>query len=221
MREGTVWQAEQGDHTLRIVQDFDPEDPRKWSNLGTMAVFSARYRLGDDHNYADGRDLLEGLAAEYWQGVTPVEDLDIDRLTAIVNRHYLIMPLYLHDHGYVSMSAGTVGDTDDGEAVGYYYVALEDVRREWGGRLTAKRRAAAIRCLAGEVHTYNLYLEGDVYGFELVRRCQCPTCNTEHEEHIDSCWGFYGENIAEMAANIRGYLPAEHGALINQLEAVR
>jgi hypothetical protein len=37
-----------------------------------------------------------------------------------------------------------------------------------------------------------MYLRGEVYGYEIVKKIKCPTCHETHEEDIDSCWGFYG-----------------------------
>ena len=50
--------------------------------------------------------------------------------------------------------------------------------------------------LKNEVEIYDQYLTGDVYGFDLVKVSTCDEGH-EHEESIDSCWGFYGSDIKE------------------------
>lgn len=50
--------------------------------------------------------------------------------------------------------------------------------------------------LEGEIETLDQYLRGDVYGFEVVEVEKCDK-ECEHEKHIDSCWGFFGNNFKE------------------------
>ena len=50
--------------------------------------------------------------------------------------------------------------------------------------------------LESEIETYDLYLTGEIYGFNL----------TDEDGVMDSCYGFYGENIWENG--ITEYLPA-------------
>lgn len=65
-------------------------------------------------------------------------------------------------------------------------VSLEDI--------TEVRSNRANEMLEGEVEVYDQFLRGDVYGFvvEKVKGCEC--CGNEETEHIDSCWGFFGDN---------------------------
>lgn len=60
--------------------------------------------------------------------------------------------------------------------------------------------------LESEMETYDQYLRGDVYGYELttkvIRQDKCPHCGEiireyEDEEFVDSCWGFYGDCLEE------------------------
>jgi hypothetical protein len=46
--------------------------------------------------------------------------------------------------------------------------------------------------LKGEVETYDQYLTGDVYGYRVFKVETCSQGH-EHEEELDSCWGYYGE----------------------------
>lgn len=51
------------------------------------------------------------------------------------------------------------------------------------------------------------WAQGDVYGYrisEATPNCACPHCACPHCEgthEVDSCWGFYGWDAAEAAAN--------------------
>ena len=77
-------------HTIRIVQDEDPGNPRTdWDNMGTMVCFHGRYDLGDKHEYnADHYSGWEELKA----------DIEKEEDTAV------ILPLFLMDHSGISMS---------------------------------------------------------------------------------------------------------------------
>lgn len=34
-------------HTIEIIQDTDPENPRSWDDQSTMIICHSRYNLGD------------------------------------------------------------------------------------------------------------------------------------------------------------------------------
>ena len=45
-----------------------------------------------------------------------------------------------------------------------------------------------------EIDTYNQYLKGDVYGFEIYRTCEC--CGSEVSTKEENCYGFYDMDFA-------------------------
>lgn len=59
------WVAEKGDIVLTVLEDNCPENPRNWSNLGSMVCFHDRYSLGDEHGYSDINSFLKDLLIEY------------------------------------------------------------------------------------------------------------------------------------------------------------
>lgn len=60
---------------------------------------------------------------------------------------------------------------------------------EFGGKIvTAKLKERIEKILEVEVEMYTQYVEGNVYGFEIV---------DEDDNHIDSCYGFYGSDHKE------------------------
>lgn len=161
---------------LKIIQDSHGESPREWDNMGKMVCFHGRYNLGDKHN----------LRAENFSSFQEMVESVID------NGVYL--PLYLYDHGAITMSTSPFACRWDSGQVGFIYMTAQDIRRGYG-KATAGNREKALKMLQAEVETYNQYLIGDVFGFELI---EVKTCNLgcEHEEVIDSCWGFYGTDFA-------------------------
>jgi hypothetical protein len=50
------------------------------------------------------------------------------------------------------------------------------------------------------------YCNGEVYGYEVEQVTTCGDCGSEHAEHLDSCWGFYGLDYAlsEAEAAVAG-----------------
>lgn len=135
------------------------------------------------------KDLLQALA---------------DKWSEEFEKHYLALPVYLMDHGGISMSTGSFGDPWDSGQVGFIFIskkkALETWEyKEWCPKVEAKAKA----CLKEEVKIYDQFLTGDVYGFQIECYDMCfeqvapeDVCWDSVEwESVDSCWGFFGADI--------------------------
>lgn len=163
-----------GNYKLEIFQDESPESPRSWDNLGTMICFHSRYNLGDKHNYSreEGQELLKG-------------------------KDIISLPLYLYDHSGITMNTTGFSCGWDSGCVGFIYVTKETIRKEYGvKRITKEIIEKVTKVLKGEVETYDQYLTGDVYGYRVSKVEKCDKGH-EHDEEVDSCWGFYGEESVE------------------------
>jgi hypothetical protein len=159
---------------LKVVQDSSADSPRNWDNLGTMVCFHNRYDLGDKHNYSSD-DYLG------WEEMKKA--IIKEENTAV------ILPLYLYDHSGISISTSPFSCRWDSGQIGFIFVSKEKALEEFGGKIiTAKLKERIEKILEGEVETYTQYVEGDVYGFQIV---------DEEDNHIDSCYGFYGSNHKE------------------------
>jgi hypothetical protein len=90
----------------------------------------------------------------------------------------LWLPLYLYDHSGITISTAPFSCPWDSGQIGFIYCTQKQINHEWNGD-----RDAARKYLFGEVSTYDQYLTGDIWGFVV---------KDEHEEIVDSCWGFYG-----------------------------
>lgn len=95
----------------------------------------------------------------------------------------LCLPLYLYDHGGITMSHGAFGDPWDSGCVGAHYMTRKVLDGTFGGD-EEKARA----CLEAELKTYDQYLQGNVWGFNIEDRSGAP---------LNSCWGFYGDTLEE------------------------
>jgi hypothetical protein len=201
------------DHVLHIVHDTDPESPRSWDNLGTMICVHRRYNLGDfraDNNL----ECLQQIADDL--GITEIiEDLEMyeeiyedeEQLQDWINSRedYVILPLYLYDHGGITMSTSSYSCRWDSGQVGYIYCPTNKILKEYGNtNLSTLTKVEDI--LEDEVKTYDQYLTGDVYGFELYKKEKCDLGHA-HLEFIDSCHGFYGDDFKQNG--IFGHIDSE------------
>jgi len=174
-----------GDYEIKIFPDEDPESPREWDNLGTMVCFHRRYNLGDKHEYnSNDFDSWGELEARI------IRDHDVA----------VILPLYLFDHSGITMCTNSFGDPWDSGQVGFIYVSKKTVREAYNLKyVTKKVRERMAEYLKGEVETYDNYLTGNVYGYQI----------TKGDEDIYSCWGYYeldecmkeAESVVEYSIN--------------------
>jgi len=160
---------------IRIEQDETPMHPRKdMDNLGTMVCWHGRYELGDEQ---------------------PSESPDEFR--SELPKDVIELPLYLYDHSGITMNTTGFHCPWDSGQVGFIYVTREKVREEYGWkRITKAREQQILAYLKAEVEVYDQYLRGEVYGFIVEELKQDEDGDTEWE-HVDSCWGFYGDDPFE------------------------
>jgi len=174
---------------LQIIPDESGESPREWDNVGIMAAFHKRYTLGDKNlNFSD----------KDFDGWEEMGDHIIKNEDAIA-----ILGLYLYDHGGITMSTGSFSDRWDSGQVGFIYTTQEILTKNGisqgtsDGLLDDESEVDYTKrvtdYLESEVKTYSQYLEGDIYGFKVIKREKCDL-GEEHEIELDSCWGFYGSD---------------------------
>ena len=181
----------------RIEQDSDPMNPRtECDNLGTMLCWHSRYTLGDEqYTTRETPEFfianLGGFDEDYiWDDGR--EDFHQEAAEKRAYEEYIILSLYLYDHGGITMNTGGFSCGWDSGQVGWIIVSKEDVRKEYGWKNLTKKRVQLIeKYLRGEVETYDQYLTGDVWGYIIE--------NEEHDIH-DSCWGYFGKDHCENEA---------------------
>jgi hypothetical protein len=183
-------------YVIRIEQQDQPDSPREWDNLGSMVCFHNQYSLGDKTNYK---------AKDYdsWVELKKAIEKDVDVA--------VILPLYLYDHSGITISTSNeypYNDRWDAGQIGFIYISKQKVRNEYSvKRINKKLINDVTQYLVNEVKTYDQYLTGDVYEYTIHK---ITTCNLgcEHEELVDSCGGYFGEEscISEAEDIVAHYL---------------
>ena len=169
--------------TITIVEDKDPSSPREWDNLGTMACSHNRYILGDEQ-FDDAITWLEGMLDYCNDEAFDTQKAYFQYLEEKFMEEFITLRLFLYDHSGITMSCKPFSCRWDSGQVGWIYISKEDARKEYGWKnITSKRRERIEGYLRGEVETYDAYLTGDVWGWRV---------SNEEDNHLDSCWGYYG-----------------------------
>jgi hypothetical protein len=165
-------------YEIEIEQDTEPMSPRDWDNLGTMVLMHKRYNLPNETDYKS-----EHFCS--WDEL--YEQIEAD------NKNAIILPVRMYDHSGIALSTSYEYPFNcqwDSGQVGFIFVPLETVRKEYGvKRVTKALRQKMATYLQGEVRVYSEYVSGDVWGYRIYK----------NGEEVDSCWGFFGDG-AESAA---------------------
>jgi len=167
---------------IKIEQDSDSINPRTdWDNGTVMVCFHGRYNLGDKHDFKQG---------DYnsWE--------ELKQAIVKKEKALVILPLYLYDHSGITMNTTGFSCRWDSGQVGFIFVN-EKKCKEMGwtkkyiktlssGDDEAYKGKTREEILEGfmvsDVETYDQYLTGDVYRFDI--------------EGLDdgSCCGFFGSD---------------------------
>lgn len=126
---------------IRIYPDLEAESPREWANVGTMACWHSRHRLGDEQPKEDPQTYLNRLP-----------------------KGTIILPLYLYDHSGLTIATHPFSCPWDSGKVGFIYVTPEKAKAEWPK--ARYWRKAAKRYLEQEVKTYDRWLTGSFLRWE-------------------------------------------------------
>jgi len=152
---------------VAIYFDDDARSPRgedRDCNLATLVCWHRRRNLGDEQ--------IEGMTEAELRVFVTERDEEI----------LAMLPLYIYEHGGVTMSTGAFGDRWDSGQVGWAYITKS--RAEELGCVGAAWDAVHYcEAIKNEVETYAMFLRGEVYGY-VVKGID--------GEELDSCWGFYG-----------------------------
>lgn len=131
-------------------------------------------------------------SSRYILGNRPVSDEEDAAITEGVRRGMLIgIPVWTYMHSSTHMKAAHTNPFScpwDSGRSGWAYISNEDARR-WLNvkRLTKAKRDYVLRALETDVEMFNAYLNSEIYWFAIR--------NTDTDEVLDSCGGYYGEAL--------------------------
>jgi hypothetical protein len=134
-----------------------------------------------------------------------------DDLLCLARTTHLILPLWLYDHSIIGISTESfVGrahhaDWDSGQ-VGWIHASHADIAKEYGDASETSVEKAT-NLIKSETEAYNLYLNGEYYGYILYKE----------GEEVDSCYGFTG-GFEDAKGAIRDTLPEEARVLAETIE---
>lgn len=202
-------ETRKGNYIVRTYIDESPDNPRSWDNFGKMICFHKRYDLGDKHDYKSN---------DYSGWSELKEQIEQD------NNVGIILPLYLYDHSGITISTSPFGCQWDSGQVGWIFCIKEEMENSFIELSGQDKEERCEVLLKGEVETYDQYLRGDIYGYRVFK---IETCNLGcvHEEEVESCWGFYGEDeCMTEGCGVMEYLISQEEVVVqyyNRLEKVR
>ena len=112
-----------------------------------------------------------------------------------LNEHVVMLPLYLYDHGGITMSTGPFSCPWDSGQVGHIWNTKKHFMKTsyYPNELFDPADSVAEALLKDEVDTYDQWLRGEVFGVVIEQALP----GEEQWDEVDSCWGFIG---AEQAA---------------------
>jgi hypothetical protein len=148
--------------TIKVEQDSHAESPRWDGDMRTkMVCFHNRYDLGDTHKFKTIKGVVQHIIR-----------------TKAIN-----LPLYLYDHGGITMNTTGFNCQFDAMLVGYIYMPKKEILKEFKVKeITEKIRKEVKGILLSEVETYDCFLRNEVYGYIIEK----------NGAELDSCWGYYG-----------------------------
>lgn len=168
---------------VRIVDDEFATNPREDAEYNHMVCLHRKYNLGDtDKSLGYSKKELENMA-NGWGALEKILRKEHDAV--------VILPLYLYDHGGITMNTTGFSCPWDGGQVGFIYHTKKDIKAMYPKfeTITSKRKALLKGYLVAAVEEYDHYLSGECYGY-VLEELTCEKCGTWKE--IDSCYGFLG-----------------------------
>jgi len=178
-------------HKIEIFQEEDGSccDPRANDNLGTMACFHNRYKLGD-------KTEMKSSMFGNWE---EMKDYIVKTLKAVV-----VLPIYMYDHSGQTIATTPFSCRWDSGQIGFIFVTREKAMEEYSAkRITAELKKKIEGILEAEVKEYDTWIRGCVYYFNIE--------NEESGESVDTCGGYITDDTDELLAECK--------AIVDHIEA--
>lgn len=197
---------ERGNLRAHIYYDDDPADsPRDYDGcLAVMAFEHARYALGDAQRSGERGDaartavqaLNRTLLSESRQTARNGRRI-VERWLRVFMGATYVQWVGLIDHSGIALYLGGGSHPQDGGGwdsgtIGVMFDTTDTRAEVQPDDVEQHMRA--------EFDEYNCFVRGEVYGFEIVRVVTCDY-GDEHEEELESYWGYIGDDHVKSEAN--------------------
>jgi hypothetical protein len=178
---------------IRIENDPDLENPTEWDGQWTVYSFGRRHL-----SYKDPEEL--GLSLERGEDGKPkVLNPGLRRKLEVG----LAFFLSYYEHGGSVWSLIGEGPQCRWDTVSLAGLLVwEHPPKELGAKSREDRAKDARRFL----ETYNAWSNGDGMGYVVEDVVECDR-HEQHYEHLDSCWGFYGNDRDHLFDSILAAIP--------------
>lgn len=115
-------------------------------------------------------------------------------LQTYATENIAIMPVFIYEHSMISISTGSYGDPWDSGCAGFAYIEKSKYEKMCGKDTWDIKLAR--QNIEMEVHTYDQYLQGDVYCYQDEKY----DVDTDSFESDESCGSFYSDNWGDKLA---------------------
>ena len=141
------------------VKRISLDSPRCEFNLSLIIGFHKRYHIGDRHD----------IRADHYDGWDSMQKALVRKYNVVV-----IHPLYMYDHGGVSLSTTPFNCPWDSGQVGFVVVTRESMMESGHKRATKKVKEWLSEIIHSEIEEYNAYLNGEMW--EVTYECGETEC---------------------------------------------
>ena len=158
---------------VKVENDECAESPREWDNLWNILTWTSRYNSIDTNQFRDLEEFLldnltEKQMVNLYKGKPSTKEFFERIQKRFYDLGYLVEPISKYEHSGVSYSVGVSQGWDVG-VVGLAMVSINDIKKEYGASVLSKSLKEKIySVLNGELDTYNLWANGEVYTVSLV-----------------------------------------------------
>lgn len=193
-----------GDDLRELVKSLVPAGVRIQRARENIKLFTVDLDY-DDGEPCDDEDLLDALSDE-------ITDMNFALAAAVAKGYVAILPVWAYMHSGITISCGErtgqYADRWDSALVGVIYVDKGTVLEAFPDMDPDQWEEKADTLMRSEIETYDLYLTGETYCYQLLLETQNPDGSTDHED-VESCGGFLGDDIIDsgMADEVARGLP--------------
>lgn len=174
-------------YRFKIKRDDMAQSPREWDNICTITSWNSRnWNISDEGHTLKREDVNDWL---YEMCQRQLKD------------EIYLKEVYMYDHSGQTISLSPFGDPWDSGICGWIWVEKEKILKEYPEIDPDKWTEKAKKVMQSEIETYDQYIRGDVYGFdieqleevEIRNRSTGETRIDEEWKDFDGCWGWYGD----------------------------